>query len=234
MSSVEARTPALDDRVVSAQAPRARAARARRPVAQSGWAQSGWAQSGWAQPALRGSSRRTRSYSEGSSVGRLEQKCWMVELREGEISWVLAALRIATRAVKPLATHSSYKRKNSSLRERAACGGWLVALTPSRTTLAQDAQRWRARDRSRQVEWYTAPVPSLSQPAIYSCEGGGGEAGGGVATAWPQPAWVRHLPLEGEEALRGGWFGVLTPMTVLQPHPRGGKVAWPGRLTPLS
>jgi hypothetical protein len=64
---------------------------------------------------------------------------------------------IATRAVKPLATNSSYKRKNSSLGERAACGGWLVALTPSRTTLAQDG---------------AAPESKGSEPAgrlVYCC-----------------------------------------------------------------
>jgi hypothetical protein len=55
---VEARTPALDDRVESARAVRARAARAWRPVAQSGWA----------QPPLRGSSHRPQSYSVGGGA----------------------------------------------------------------------------------------------------------------------------------------------------------------------
>ncbi len=43
--------------------------------------------------------------------------------QESEISWMPAALHIATRAVKQLAMHSSFNRKNSSLGERAACGG---------------------------------------------------------------------------------------------------------------
>jgi hypothetical protein len=30
------------------------------------------------------------------------------------------------------------------------------------------------------------------------------ERQGGVATVWPQPAWVRHLPLEGGERIEGG------------------------------
>jgi hypothetical protein len=51
--------------------------------------------------------------------------------QENKISWEPVALRIATQAVMPLAMYSSYKRKNSSLREKEDCGGWLVALTPS-------------------------------------------------------------------------------------------------------
>jgi hypothetical protein len=58
--------------------------------------------------------------------------------QESEISWEPEALRIATRAVKPLATHSSYKWKKSSLGEKEDCRGLLVAFTLSRTTLAQD------------------------------------------------------------------------------------------------
>jgi hypothetical protein len=52
---MEAWTPALDDRVASAWAPRAGAARARRSVAQSGLA----------QPPLYGSLHRPRSHSKG-------------------------------------------------------------------------------------------------------------------------------------------------------------------------
>jgi hypothetical protein len=58
-------------------------------------------------------------------------------LQESEITWEPAALCIATLAVKSLATHSSYKRNNSYLGEKVGCGGWLVALNPSRTILAQ-------------------------------------------------------------------------------------------------
>jgi hypothetical protein len=60
--------------------------------------------------------------------------------QESVISSVPAALRIATRAVNPLATHSSYKRKKSSLTEGSACGSSSVLLSfaPPRTTLAQD------------------------------------------------------------------------------------------------
>jgi hypothetical protein len=60
-----------------------------------------------------------------------------------------------------------------------------VALTPSRTTLALDGAALESEGSSRQVEWYTAPVPSLSHHAIYSCEGGGGEAGGGSQQRGP-------------------------------------------------
>jgi hypothetical protein len=56
--------------------------------------------------------------------------------QESEISWEPEALRIATRAVKPFATHSSYRWKKSSLGEN--CRGLLVAFPPSRTALAQD------------------------------------------------------------------------------------------------
>jgi hypothetical protein len=96
--------------------------------------------------------------------------------QESEISRVPAALCIATRALKPLAKHSLYKLKNSSLGERSDCGGWLVALTPSRTLWPKMAQRWRARDRSRQVEWYTT-----AWECHLPLEGGGVEARGGLA-----------------------------------------------------
>ncbi len=128
MSSVEAKTPALDDRVASAQSPRALAARARRPVVQSGQAQL----------LLLGSLRRTPQRRQRWATRAEVLDGGARKRQESEISWVPVALRIATRAGKPLATHSSYKLKNSSLGGRAACGGWLVALTPSRTTLAQD------------------------------------------------------------------------------------------------
>jgi hypothetical protein len=84
--------------------------------------------------------------------------------QESEISWVPAALRIATRAVKPLATHSLYKRKNFSLRERAACGGWLVALTPSQTTLAQDgaALESEVSEPAGRVVYCSCPLPFSS------------------------------------------------------------------------
>ncbi len=58
--------------------------------------------------------------------------------QESEITWEPVALHIAMLAVKSLATHSLYKRNNSSLWEKVDCGGWLVTLNPSRTTLAQD------------------------------------------------------------------------------------------------
>ncbi len=102
-------------------------ARARRPVAQSERA----------QPPLRGSSHRTQSYSKGGGIGQVLDGGARTR-QERELSWVPAALCIVTRAVKPVVMHSSCKLKNSSLGERAACGGWLVALTPSLTTLAQD------------------------------------------------------------------------------------------------
>jgi hypothetical protein len=72
---VEARTPALDDQVASARAPRAWAARAQRLVALSGRVQL----------PLLGSLHHPQSYSEGGGggVGRLEQKFWMVELGDG-------------------------------------------------------------------------------------------------------------------------------------------------------
>jgi hypothetical protein len=79
--------------------------------------------------------------------------------QESEISWEPEALRIATRAVKPLAMHSSYKRKKSSLGEKEDCGGWLVALTPSCTTLAQDGAALESEGSGRQVGWYTAACP---------------------------------------------------------------------------
>jgi hypothetical protein len=57
--------------------------------------------------------------------------------QEREITWELAALRIATLAEKSVATHSSYNWNNSSLREKVGCGGRRMVFNPSRTTLAQ-------------------------------------------------------------------------------------------------
>ncbi len=100
--------------------------------------------------------------------------------QESKISWVPAALRIAMRAVKPLPTHGSYKRS-----------------PPSRTTLAQDGTALESKGSEpagREVHCCLSP-PYLNLPSTPVK----GEVGmqGGVATARPQPARVRHLPLEG-------------------------------------
>jgi hypothetical protein len=77
-------------------------------------------------------------------------------------------------------------------------------------------------------------VSSPSQPAIYTCEGVGGEVREGWQQRGPACLLTPSTPGGGRHWSEG-WFCVLVPLTVL-PHPRGerGQVAWLVRLAPLS
>jgi hypothetical protein len=108
-----------------------------------------------------------------------------------------------------------YRRKNSSLRDVDV--GELLALVSSWTTLAHEGAALESEGLADSMVgccWVPPPTPPV-QPAIYSYEGGGREVGGGMQQCGPS------LP---EHAIMQGWgvVSLLSPLTVLQPHPWGG------------
>jgi hypothetical protein len=90
-------------------------------------------------------------------------------------------LRIVIRTLSPLAMHHSYRWKTFSLGDVDACGSQLLVLALSQTTLAQDGERGVGRYYGGLLLDPTLPV----HPAIYSYEGGGGEAGKGMQQCGP-------------------------------------------------